>query len=325
MNAAPHAARPIDVLIVGAGPTGLLLAGELRRFGVAARLVEKLAAPSPLSRAIAVHARTLEVLEELGVAEPLLQAGVRYRRARLFAGGPDPIVEASFDELDTAYPFALGVPQDVTERLLTELLAARGGSVERGVELTELTQDERGCRATLSSGEVVECGWVVGCDGAHSKVRKALGLTFAGDTNPERFWLADVKAAWDLPRDAITSFFGPDGVLACFPLPDERWRLIFSLGVVTDGEPRDPTLAEVEGLATARSGRAAGLTDPALPPWEQEIGHAALAALARLDPARARSFLERSEANAEARASVDRAARQGCAATTISGAAGDTL
>jgi len=257
-----------DVLIVGAGPTGLLLAGELRRFGVTVRLVEKLAAPSPLSRAIALHARTLEVLEELGVAERFVQAGVRYRRARLFAGPSsgsvgEPIVETSFDELDTAYPFALGLPQDVTERLLTELLATRGGQVERGVELVELTQDARGCRATLSQGEVVECAWVVGCDGAHSKVRKALGLTFAGETNPERFWLADVKAAWDLPRDGITSFFGPDGVLACFPLPDDRWRLIFSLGPATDGEPRDPTLAEVEGLASARAGRAAGLSDPA--------------------------------------------------------------
>lgn len=262
----------IDVLVVGAGPTGLLLAGELRRFGVAVRLVEKLAAPSPLSRAIAVHARTLEVLEELGVAERLLAAGVRYRRARLFAasasgGVGEPIVEASFDELDTAYPFALGVPQDVTERLLTELLTTRGGAVERGVELTALTQDERECRATLRHAdgrdEVVAARWVVGCDGAHSRVRKALGLAFAGETNPERFWLADVRAAWDLPHDAITSFFGPDGVLACFPLPEQRWRLIFSLGVVTDEEPRDPTLAEVEGLATARSGRAAGLTDPA--------------------------------------------------------------
>lgn len=86
MNAAPQAALPIDVLIVGAGPTGLLLATELRRFGVAVRLVEKLAAPSPLSRAIALHARTLELLEELGVAERFVQAGVRYRRARLFAG-----------------------------------------------------------------------------------------------------------------------------------------------------------------------------------------------------------------------------------------------
>lgn len=259
-----------EVLIVGAGPTGLLLAGELRRFGVAVRIVEKLAAPSPLSRAIAVHARTLEVLEELGVAERLVAQGVRYRRARLFAGGAaEPVVEASFDELDSPYPFALGVPQDATERLLTELLASRGPDprgVERGVELVELAQDAGGCRATLrhadGRSEVVEAGWVVGCDGAHSRVRKALGLSFAGETFPERFWLGDVRARWDLPRDGIATFFGADGLLACFPLPDERWRLIASMGAAgAQGPGADPTLAELDGLSTARAGRPAGLHD----------------------------------------------------------------
>src|SRR5262245_45490284 len=129
----PQPSPFVDVLVVGAGPTGLVMASELSRHGLRCRLVDKAQEPSDKSRAIAVHSRTLEVLEDLGVIGEVLAAGKRLHGANLYAEGQR-LVHLSFDELDAPYPFVLSLPQSHTEAILEGLLARLGRAVERGVE-----------------------------------------------------------------------------------------------------------------------------------------------------------------------------------------------
>jgi 2-polyprenyl-6-methoxyphenol hydroxylase-like FAD-dependent oxidoreductase len=252
----------LDCLVVGAGPTGMVAAAELRRYDLSVRVLDKLPAPSPLSRAVIVHARTLEILDEMGVAETLIAAGVKLRGATLHSGR-EPIASFSFDEIDSRYPFLLCLPQAETERVLGDLLARRGAQVERGVELVSFTHGDAGIAATVrhpdGHSECVEARFLLGCDGAHSVVRKGLGLDFAGEALAEQFLLADVKIAWDVARDRVSSFFSGDGLLACFPLPGGSWRLIANQG---SSETRSPELADVQALVDRRAGVPAVVSDP---------------------------------------------------------------
>ncbi|MCC6997161.1 MAG: FAD-dependent monooxygenase [Deltaproteobacteria bacterium] len=250
------------VLVVGAGPTGLMLGCELLRHGLRARLIDKASAPSPLSKAIVVHARSLEALEPLGVADQLCARGLQVSRVKLYGDGRL-VTTASFDELDTRYPFLLSIPQCDTEAVLAARFEALGGRIERGVEVTALRQgdDDDGVNVTLSSAggeEAVRAAWVVGCDGAHSKVRKEIGLDFPGDAFDEPFMLADVRVAWDVGHDAVTTFFSASGLAACFPMPDDRWRIIMT--APPGDEP--PTREDIEVALRERSGRACTVSDP---------------------------------------------------------------
>jgi 2-polyprenyl-6-methoxyphenol hydroxylase-like FAD-dependent oxidoreductase len=173
-----------DVVIAGAGPTGLMLAAELLRHGAKPLIVDRDPAPSPLSRAIVVHARTLEVLEAHGLAEPLVERGVRLERVRMWSGGKV-LVDVPFGGLPTRWPFLLSVPQSVTEELLADRVRALGGAIARGVELRSFRQDADGVDVVLSD-RTVRTAWLVGCDGAHSTVRHGLGLAFDGHAYEQR-------------------------------------------------------------------------------------------------------------------------------------------
>jgi len=248
------------VLVVGAGPTGLMLGCELLRHGLRARVVDKATAPSPLSKAIVVHARSLEVLEPLGVADELVARGLQVSRVQLYGDGKL-VTSASFEELDTRYPFLLSIPQCDTEAVLAARFEALGGRIERGVEVTALTQDDDGVSVTLGSAgaeEAVRAAWVIGCDGAHSKVRKEIGLDFHGDAFDEPFMLADVRVAWKVGHDAVTTFFAASGLAACFPMPDERWRIIMTAPPGDD----PPTREDIEAALRERSGQACEVSDP---------------------------------------------------------------
>lgn len=257
----------LDVLVVGAGPTGLTLACELARRNTSFRIVDQASEPTRLSKAIGVQARTLEIFEDLGIADETVAAGLKLVGVTMYSGG-QAIVRASFDELDTHFPFLLSIPQSDTERILTDLLQRLGGSVERSLELVALQQDERGVITTLRHAdgreERLRVRWVVGCDGAHSATRKLAGLELEGSSYDDRFLLADVRIGWDFPRDRITTFFAESGLLACFPMPGERWRLIAT--APPDG-PADaheaPTLREFQRIVDERSGADGTLVDPA--------------------------------------------------------------
>ena len=201
-----------DVLVVGAGPVGLVAACELARRGVRMRIVDKLAAPTTESRAILVHARSLEMLDRIGVAGTLLDTGVRTHQMQMHAGGQE-LARIGLDTVDSVYPYSLTTAQTETERVLTERLAELGVTVDRGVELTGREQDGDGVRATLAhaDGTVETAGvrWVVGADGGHSSVRGLVGTRLAGSFKGEQFVLGDVEARHELDRSTAGSSRSP--------------------------------------------------------------------------------------------------------------------
>ncbi len=251
-----------SVLIVGAGPTGLVMAHELARAGVQCRLVDKNAHRATQSRAIAIHSRTLESFELMGLADEFLAAGQRIDAVDIH-GADGPIAHVEFSSLDTRYPYVLGVPQDETERILEEHVAKLGVRVERNTELGGLTLDRAGVSARLRRGngvEEVEADWVLGCDGAHSTVRDQLSVSFSGATYPEHFVLADIKLTSNLDHGAAQVWLTGDGALAFFPLPDNRWRLIIANS--PPDWPGAPSLAQCQELVDARRPGNLKLTDP---------------------------------------------------------------
>lgn len=245
----------VDVLIVGAGPTGLLLASVLARYGVSLRLIDKRPHPSQASKALSVFARTLEIFEQLGIAEVAIAKGIPIPRVKLYTQG-DSLAEISFQGIDAAYPFVLSLPQSETETLLASTLGPLGVQVERSVAFTELSQTDEGVTATLRHGdnraETCKAKWLIGCDGAGSTVRDVTGLTRPGTSLNITFDLADVQLDWNLAPDCFRVFYGSDGVVGVIPLPqDNYWRLIVT--VPPEVEPRgEPDLDWLEQALRAR-------------------------------------------------------------------------
>src|ERR1700722_19643998 len=181
-----------DVIVVGAGPVGLVAGCELARRGVAVRVIDKLAQPTDQSRAIAVHARSLDMFDRMGIVDEMLGTGVKAIAMQMHSGGRD-LFRVPFGEVDSA--FTLTTAQTETERVLNERLQSFGVTVERGVELIELSQHDDGVHLTLQKGgstERASASWVIGADGAHSAVRKLVGTKLAGSFVGERFLLGDV-------------------------------------------------------------------------------------------------------------------------------------
>jgi 2-polyprenyl-6-methoxyphenol hydroxylase-like FAD-dependent oxidoreductase/heme-degrading monooxygenase HmoA len=233
--------RTTDVLIVGAGPTGLTVAVELARRGIDCRVIEKLATPpAQADKAIGVHCRTMEIWEDQGIARDAMDAGIWLTGQMVFVNGAE--THRMSWELP-GLPYAhLGLPQYETERILTERLATLGVRPQRGAELIAFTEDDDGVLATLaiagggSAGagtETVRAKYVVGCDGAHSKVRELLGLTFTGGLGkfPQLFMLGDVDVDWDMPEGHLLRFMHEtdgrmDNMLVCVPLRGRsRYRI----------------------------------------------------------------------------------------------------
>jgi 2-polyprenyl-6-methoxyphenol hydroxylase-like FAD-dependent oxidoreductase len=222
----------MEVLVVGAGPVGLTMAAELARHGVRCRIIDKLAAPSGYCKAIGVTPRTLEVWDDMGIAREMIDAGLWLRGMRMIIAGQPRDSVIDFPEL----PYGnLGLPQFATEQILTEHLTRFGISVERGVTLSDLRDKGPVVEAELTREggrlEQAEFRYVIGCDGAHSAVRRALKIGFEGDRFPMSFMLGDVTIDWDLPR-GFTCFSivpkennAPDFIVA-IPLPDRnRYRV----------------------------------------------------------------------------------------------------
>jgi len=263
-----HASGAPDVLVVGAGPTGLTLACELARHGISVRIIDQAEAPSDTSKALGMHARTLEAFETMGVAEELVAKGVKVHGVNNYANGKR-IVHLSMDELETRYPYVLSLPQSETERTLAQLLGRLGGSVGRPIQLSGFSQDQGGVTATLRHAdarqEEVRARWLVGCDGAHSMVRKALGLPFEGSRYEEAFMLADVRLEWELPDDEAHAFFSPDGIVATIPLPGGQHRLI--LDVPQEMADRDRTEVGFEHVRAIMDSRGLGWVRAHDPTW----------------------------------------------------------
>lgn len=254
-------ADSVDVLVIGAGPTGLMAACELVRRGLSVRIVDERPAASTKSKAIVVHARTLELLEEAGVSEALIARGLPLRGVTMWAGG-EVIVTAEFEDLDSRFPYLLSISQADTERVLTDRLEQLGGKIERETQLLRLRQDGTGVTATVKKAgeETIRAAWVIGCDGSRSTVRKQLELGFDGATDDEQFLLADVKIAWDVRDDRISTWLAEDGLVACFPMREGRWRVIAS-APRGDGSEAEPTLADIQGILDRRTATGGQLSD----------------------------------------------------------------
>jgi len=229
----PTAKHDTDVLIVGAGPTGLTLACELLGRGVNCRIIDKAASPASTSRALGLQPRTLELFDAMGIVERVLATGGPVTNANLYAGNRLLLTlsAAGLCNLDTPYPRLWITPQASVERPLIERLLQLGGTVERSRELEGFRQTGSSVIATVRHGdshetEEIHAGWLIGCDGARSRVRKALGVTFEGGTYEERFLLADADVDWGRERDRTHTWFPPDGMFTVFPLPGtSQWRI----------------------------------------------------------------------------------------------------
>ncbi|PZG03795.1 pentachlorophenol monooxygenase [Micromonospora craterilacus] len=239
-----------DVLIVGAGPTGLAAALTLARRGVEVTLVDQREEPAVTSRAAVVHAYTLELLDRLGAGAPLVARGLR--SARFNVRDRDRVlVNVPFDRLPTRHPYALLVSQSVTEEVLTEQLAAVGVRVLRPYRLTGLHHDGDGAVARFDGG-TVRARWVIGADGIHSTVRELTGIPFTGPAGSEEaFVLADVRVDSTLSRDSASIFLARGGPLVWAPLPDGRVRLV---ATVAD-PPVEPDVAYLQRLLDERGPR----------------------------------------------------------------------
>lgn len=242
-----------DVLIVGAGPTGLALACQLIRYGVDFVIIDPKDATTPFSRAIGVQARTLEIYEQIGLADKLIALGKPAEKVRMIAGG-EVRGEAVLKDIGagmSAYPFMLVVEQGKHEKLLYDHIRDHGHDVNWGQHLAKFTQDDSGVTAAIAKADgsehVIKCKYLVGCDGAKSQVRHELGLTFEGDTVDRMFYVADVQIDWDLPHDALQVCLATHTITAFFPMVgDNRYRIVGTFPDGHDANEGDILFEEIE-------------------------------------------------------------------------------
>jgi 2-polyprenyl-6-methoxyphenol hydroxylase-like FAD-dependent oxidoreductase len=239
-----------QVLIVGAGPTGLVLAIALARRGVTVRIIDKNSGPGQASRAMAVHARTLEFYHQLGFAEVVVNQGIKIDTLHLREHGDD-IAQLDLNDIGTGlspYPFVLAYPQDDHERLLVAQLQAEGVEVEWNTELESFTQDEWGVRATLErDGERLASSsiYLCGCDGARSRVRESLKLEFAGGTYDHLYYVADVHTSGPANQE-LRVHLGANTLALMLPVRSRGMQRL--IGILPDDAPPSPDFEAVRPM-----------------------------------------------------------------------------
>ncbi len=264
MSATQTSMSHCQVLIVGAGPTGLVLAAQLLARGVRTRVIDKGEGPARQSRAISIYARTLELLDTMGLAETFIAHGHQVHRLHWYAGKRT-LLNLDLARNGSRYGFVLHLPQNETERLLRARVRDLGGGIEQGVELVRLAQHGNAVDATLrdATGRDIELSadYVVGCDGARSRVRHELGLAFEGQPYPHDWLLADVALDGAGRDDEAHMFFRPNGLpLVCAPMGGHRWRVVMPNAGDRGGRP--PSFEEIQDLVEQRAPRRIVVSDP---------------------------------------------------------------
>ena len=236
-----------DVLVVGAGPSGLTLAASRVKTGIATTVVDAQGAGANTSRAAVVNSRTLEVLDDLDVSRRLVKEGVQAPRFTI-RDGKRILIPVDFSVLPTDYPYSLMVPQATTERLLLDRLTELGGTVIRPKKLASVRQDADGATATFEDGDVIRSRYVVGADGIHSTVREQAAIGFEGGSYQESFVLADVRLRGEAPSDEVILFWAKAGLTVVAPLPGDIFRIV---APVPDA-PEEPSAEFIQQILDER-------------------------------------------------------------------------
>ncbi|OZC50718.1 hypothetical protein CH267_21900 [Rhodococcus sp. 06-621-2] len=238
-----------DVLVVGAGPVGLVLAVDLARRGTRVRVIDRRTEPTDESRAVVVHSRSLEMMDALGAVDDIVASGRTTVGVHFHADGKL-LAQIPLDTVDSAYPFTVTTAQTETEAVLTRRLLDLGVEIQRGAELTGFVQDDDGVRATVGDATVA-CRYLVGCDGASSTVRHHLGLKLQGSFVGERFLMGDVDATYPFDTSAMHIFASAgSGPAMLFPMVGDRVRVIAAIDA--SESRRAPSLDWLQRLCTQR-------------------------------------------------------------------------
>ncbi|QEY52821.1 FAD-dependent monooxygenase [Legionella longbeachae] len=252
-----------DVLIVGAGPVGLFCANELTRQGLSCRIIDKKAQLSDKSKALALHIRTLDLLDDCGFLDEIIDKGLKVDGV-LFKSKGKKLIDATFANLDADHNFLIDLPQDKTERVFYKGLIDKGLNVEWQTELTAVEETSNHVVSTLKlangQNETIQSSWIIACDGSHSTLRKLVHAEFIGASIQQTWWLADLMIDWELPENKLILYVSDKGPLACFPMGEKRYRVVMTAPERIMHEA--PSMEDIERAFKLRCSDKATLSDP---------------------------------------------------------------